>query len=380
MELRIRTRTGTVSVNKVLVINRDRQDIDVSCNNNVLTLSSAGISFDSWYSRFLSRKLVAMCVGGSPDERTLFTAGLSGTIYASCVKTINNTSPSADGNLQLLPGKTLDIYPTSSGIAMEQLNIPITNISNVLEDINRCAWYLYHTYNSFLYRLHVLDIHAKTGPMFTGVPLLGTIPAYQALVAAWNIKVWRRGFLWDTSEVRETLSFSVGYMATDCVNPSVRCEVELLAEPALINGEIDTSIGYYTLYKQGVSSNVHHIVQPQIIKYRSTGSDSDGGVEVSGTGTDPLAELGGNGVWSKIITSFSLNALEQGDYYKAMFSLAIAQNSMTSETYEGLSTTEPHKIHITTTWYVTDENYVEHNYKETSSGVVASLSVTRSED
>lgn len=144
------------------------------------------------------------------------------------------------------------------------------------------------------------------------------------------------------SVVKDSISFSVGYMAVDCKNPSIVCKVKLHVIQAA-----NDSIGYYTLYKQGVATNIEGTPpEATIIK--------DGSTHVDGMGTDDMAVKGEDGVWSTIDLTINLTNLAQGEYYKGMFSLAVAQNSKTKKKYKGLDVSKPHVISVECSWIVSD--------------------------
>lgn len=349
MQLRIKTGDGTVvPVSKLLTIKTDSDNLAVSGTDNIITLQDTKESYDEWYSTFINRKAIAIHGGGTVGD-TQFEEGVR--VYTHYedkpyIRSITGSTPDSTGNVQLLPGNTLDIVPLDSRISFEQIDIPVDGgLGAVLEDINRCAWYLYHTYNSFVYRMNIWDPNTTSAPMFPTARMLGTIQAYQAVVAAWNMRVWRRSFLWDLSPIRETVSFSVGYMALDCVNPDVVCVVTIdNVDPAN-----DDTTSFFTIYDQGISTNINL----SAVRTTITKTTANGDVRVSGAGTDDAAASKTN--WSRITIEITLGTLKQGEYYKAAFSLAVAQNETTTLYYQQVAD-KFNIIDIKTTWVVDSIN------------------------
>lgn len=349
MRLRIKTRSGEITdVSKILTIKAEADNLSVTSGSNTITLRDSKESYAEWYNTFIDRKTIAMHGGGDMEDSISFTVGIQIYTHAEgkpYLKSITSSTPDEAGNIQLLPGSTLDIIPADGRISFEQINIPVDgDLGFVLEDINKCVWYLYHTYNSFLYRMNLWEPNTTSSPMFTDARMLGTIRAYQAVVAAWNMRVWRRSFLWDISPIRETVSFSIGYMALDCINPSVTCNVKITnARPA------NDTTKFLTIYDQGISTNMSLSSVDRSI----TKTTADGDINVDGAGTDKAASEGVD--WNTISIKINLGVMKQGEYYKAAFSIAVAQNETTALYYQKVDT-KTHTMNIETIWTVDTDN------------------------
>lgn len=352
MILRIKPKEGdAIAVNRLLTIDNNASNITVGASRGTVTFNDSRESYSDWYASFIHRKTIAMHGGGTVAPGMTFERGIR--VYTHVddkpyLKSIAGSAPDGNDNIQLLPGKTLDIVPADvNKIYFEQIQIPVdNNLTNILVDINRCIWYLYHTYNSFVYRMNVWSPETTSSPMFPKAHMLGTIQAYQAVVAAWNMRVWRRGFLWDSSPVRETMAFSVGYMALDCINPNVTCVV------TISNVDSDNTIAFFTIYDQGISTNIDPSRVATTIK-KTVNSYT---IPVPGTGSDDAAA--NKEVWSKITIEIKLGELVQGEYYKAAFSLAVAQNETTALYYQNIGTAY-NIVNVETKWIL--DNSVEYS-------------------
>lgn len=348
MQLRIRAKSGAVSnIGRLLTIKTGSDNLTADGLDNVITLQDTRESYAEWYNTFINRKVIAMHSGGSVGDVYFFTVGIQ--VYTRAegkpyLRSIEGSVPDSNGNIQILPGNTLDIIPLDTRISFEQIKIPeFGGLGGVLEDINRCVWYLYHTYNSFIYRMNVWKPGLVSYPMFPESRMLGTIQAYQAVVAAWNMRVWRRSFLWDLSPIRETVSFNVGYMAIDCVNPTVTCIVTIDNHK-----DNDDTTKFFTIYDQGIATNITSSVHTSITKTTVSGET----VRIPGSGTDDIAGISD---WSRITIEITLGELKQGEYYKAAFSIAVAQNETTALYYQSIAD-KFNTIDIKTTWIIDSIN------------------------
>lgn len=364
MILRIRDKKGRVThVSRLCKIVADGDDntISADASNNTITITDSNVSYAEWYQSFLNRKLLAMHSGGVVDKDTVFVHGVRSYVYTGdrpYLKVFSGVTPDTDGNIQLLPGKTLDVALAGGNrISLEQLDIQRSStLAEALADINRCVWYLYHSFNTLLYRMHVWAPNITCYPMFTKARLLGVIQEYQAVVAAWNLKVWRSSFLWSVSQGREALVFDVGYISFNCVPQSVHCTV-VIYNPNYAKDVEDypSSNSFFTLYKNAEGGK---IAGTTVTMIKSAREQTDGGdyeyCGISGKGSDDWAEE--SKPWSSITLDITINSLSQGEYYKASFAVAVAQNEWTAKYYSSIDgDSPPSPLMITTTWFIDDE-------------------------
>ena len=345
--VRVKDILNITSIDRDLVLESDSED-------NSVRIVSNKPSYAEWYKSYINRKEIALYEGGTVSDTVSFDEGIKCfTTYnrRPYLRTFTGNTPDYQGNIQLHPGKTLDVvrFASEKRLSFEKIDVP-DNLKNseilgkALNDINICAWYLYHTLNSFLYRLNIWNPQEKCRPMFTNRRLLGAISGYQASVAAWNMKVWRKSFLWSLNPIREVISFSVGYMSLDCFSLPVKIEVTIRIIEAVNN-----TTSFLTIYDQGISTNADLIPLRRIYKKSKQGSHI---VEynIDGRGSDSAAEHNIN--WNEIVISIDLGEMKQGIYYKAAFSLAIAQNETTDLYYQQIDVLK-HKMEIETKWIFT---------------------------
>lgn len=375
MILRIKNKANgslVTPVTGLVEIKSGSDNISVTPNDDGIVFSDSREDYNEWYATMLERKRVAMHIGGSITSVADFVIGIkvythtNGTPY---LLAINGCNAGDKGNIQLLPGKTLDVYVQDGVVMCAQIEIPRgASKRKMLEDINRFLWYLYHTFNSFLYRMNVWDPSKMCGPMYTNARMLGVIQSYQAAVAAWNLKIWRNSFIWEVAQSIESITFHIGYVALNCINPDIECFV-ILSNPATEHRyasegndeagrpKLDVSqlnkTEFYTLYQQGAASNIDDI--NATIRKVLPGGTNDGSneVTVSGKGTDTAAERGQH--WNSITVKVPLSNLTQGMYYRGAFTLAIAQNSTTAKYYESINQSARHYIGISAQWLVKGE-------------------------
>lgn len=342
MILRVKGKDGIIhTVKNILTIASTSQDVSVVGDDNSIEISSTTQTYDEWYSSYVTKKLSAMLNGGSEsddvskDNAYSFTHGVK--IYTSYayddgdlverpyIKTIASVTPDSTGNIQLLPGHTLDVSAALNGyIKLSRIKAESNpDISYILEDINRCVWYLYHAFNTILYRLNIWDPSQHVSPMFPTRRLLGTLVSYQAVVSAWNAKVWRKSFLFGVNTMRENASFFMGYVALNCVNPDVRLKA------VITNTTKSDTTKFYTVYAQGFSTNIKDQKVTNIEKLTVDGTR----VTLDGNGFDGCVAMGSN--WDTIEINIDLGKLNQGDYFKAAFSLSVSWDTSANIMYGG---------------------------------------------
>jgi hypothetical protein len=359
MILRVRSSGGSIqTVSKILTLNyregTDSINLEEGADNGI-TVSSTVEDYDAWYTKFIGSKKEAIAAGGSSfglaTENGVFTfsRGIGvytnyGSVEASAtnrpyIKSISLAPPDSSGNIQLLPSHTLDVAK-GHGNTIELSRIEAESnpdVSYILDDINRCIWYLYHTFNSFLYRINIFDPSQRISPMFPERRTLGLLLAYQSVIAAWNAKVWRKSFLFGINPLKETVSFYMGYVALNCNNPDVRLRAVITN-----NSAYDTT-KFYTVYLQGVASNIKSTKTVSITKYAKSGA----AIQLDGNGLDGCVAI--NEDWSKIVIDIPLGRFQQGDYYKAALSLALSWDTSANVRYGGVDSNY-HTIKIDTYW------------------------------
>lgn len=389
LKIKNKNDNSVTTVSSILRIQNESKYISFNCSSeNTIKISDSNVSYDSWYDTIINRKRVAIYDGGKIADIANFEKGINSYIQhtnSPYLLSFVGCTPDSKGNIQLLPGKTLDVFTTNNKIICSQLKIPKTQErSAVLKDVNRCIWYLYHTFNSFLYRMNIWNPNKTCSPMYKNARLLGVIQAYQAAVAAWNLKIWKSSFLWSISQVADSITFNVGYIALNCVNPNVSCVVTIkntapphsestpdtdeVSSESEDKDELDidklNSTEFYTIYDQGVATNIGGSVNRSIVKLVQDESEESTGepisVNVSGKGTDTAAEEGKH--WEKIVIRLNLGTLNQGLYYKGLFSLAIAQNATTVKHYLGADTTTRYKVMVNTRWILNEGSTQETIY------------------
>lgn len=352
--------------------------------DKTVTISENRQSYLDWYNTQVANKRLAISgvYSAEPDSESssessdsqpgfsyYFDRGVSAYIYGEnsspYLLSIQSSTPDNTGNLQILPGKTVDVSEGAGEIYLSKLSTGIINDpGTVYREINVFLWYLYHALNFQVYRLQKFNPSVTGNPAFRDSHLLGTIPSYQALVARWNYLVWKRSFLSKVSQSGETLNFSLGYSGVSCTATVVKLSATL----TLINDEdaFDSTIKFFTLYSQGVNTSLTKIPTYRITKYtdkESSGSSST--VEVQGHGTDPWA---GSNTWKRITIEIPGSSddgiiLSQGEYYNAAFSLAVALNEKTTYFYQSIGN-DQFTFSLDIEWAVNDDTgthtYTEH--------------------
>lgn len=336
MKLQVKTNNGDIiPVSRALGLVGTSNNLTVTeiskDTGRSIIISSLVKKYEDWYNVFIAGKTNAVLLGNATVVgKYSIVHGISTYIYAGkeagYLRTISSVSPNNSGNIQLLSGNTIDVSVKDNNLSLSRVDFGITNsTTGVLIELNRMLWYLYHAQNSLIYRMNLWAPDKLSSPMFRDCRFLGIVPSYQASVAAWNMKIWRKSFLWEISPIRESISFSIGYMSLGCVSPSVRCVVTISNV-----APVDDTTRFLTIYDQGVSTNLDTEIGRNITKTTSRGK-----VSIPGNGTDSAVDGGEN--WSTIVVDIDLGEMSQGDYYKAAFSLAIAQGEKTTLYYQSIA-------------------------------------------
>ena len=374
--LRIRVKTGSTYVEVqgkklVLAVGNENKNTTLYPDKpkNAIRFTDTRESAEEWYSAWLTGKQLAMNSGGSlttgPENmRYSFTVGIGAYIYnggdTPYLKTIQSTAPDSSGNIQILPGKTVDVTLAPNGVAISKIKTGILkDAGTVYREINIFLWYLYHAANYQMYRMRMFSPSSVGSPMFRESHMLGTIPSYQALVARWNYLVWLKSFLVNVSQADETLSFNVGYCGDSCTPTTVNIRVTLTLTQA---ADTEGTIKFFTMYSQGITTSLTPAssggsggYSVQITKYQNT--DGTGAhVDVPGKGTDDWA---GVSEWGSIVIDITNLVLSQGDYYNQAFSLAVALNEKTTYYYQSLGSAS-HKFNMDVVWTVGNQSYAKH--------------------
>ena len=361
MILRIKNSDSTVttlSSRGMLKILSGDTYIRMRGERKTVTFSQSVPDYNEWYSTVINKKQLAIFTGGSglvgrqgaysfAQGIAAYTKSSSGHIY---LRTFQKSSPDTDGNMQLLPGKTLDVIPTDAHkVVVSRLDTEIPRTTKtVLRELNIFVWYLYHALNSTVYRLLEYSPYTCCRPMFTTSRLWGTIPSYQALIAR-----WKRGFTLNINKSRETLTFSLGYTAADCDVPFVRITAVLTKQTA---ASPDTT-GFLTLYSQGVSTDLNATPVRTIVK-----SDGVSSISLSGNGSDDWSAQ--QKAWTTITTTLTISNMSQGNYYTEAFSLAVALNESTTLFYDQTGSAVNTYL-LTVSWEVSDSTGESKTYTET---------------
>lgn len=317
---------------------------------NKITLTDNKPSYLDWYNTQVSNKRLAIERGGSsgsgssgssieegqPSFQYHFVRGKDAYIYGDLstpyLASIQSGAPDEHGNIQILPGKTVDVSAGDGKIYLSKLVTGILNDPGVIyREINVFLWYLYHALNVQAYRLHIFAPPQAGTPAFTKSHLMGTIPSYQALLAKWNYLVWKRSFIAKVNEADETLNFSFGYSGVSCTPTEVAVKVQLILKDD--KEAYDSTIKFFTMYAQGMNTSLDTPPSYTITKYGSYPGTSEDSVNVDGHGTDDWA---GEKTWKMIEIAVPEVSLAQGEYYNAAFSLAVALNEGTTYFYQNV--------------------------------------------
>ena len=317
-----------------------------------ITFTDNRQTHSEWYTGQVRAKRAAMIMGkdiNQPSESSsdtdqpsfeyFFNRGISVYTYGESrvpyLKTIQGAAPGSARNFQILPGKTVDVSVVDNSILFTKLDTGIiVDPGTVYREINVFLWYLYHALNVQAYRLHTFNPQ-KTGtgstsnkaPVFNRSHWLGTVPEYQALVARWNWLVWKRGFLVRCEEAGETLNFSMGFSGTSCNPVSVDMTFTLTLQGS--EHDYEDTIRFFTVYLQGVNTNVPDSVNPTI-EIKKIGSDAE--TVVDGHGSDSMANNGQT--WHQVVVKITGLQISQGEHYNAAFSVAVALNEQTAYFYQ----------------------------------------------
>lgn len=363
--LKIDNGQTAITVTKKLFISSvtKRTQVTGDATKNCITFVDNRQTYEEWYNDQIHAKKTAMVLGeaarqGSAvqadNEQPGFTYNFvygtktythNRTNPVPYLKTLQGNAPGSTGNFQILPGKTVDVSTVDNSILFTKLDTGISvDPGLVYREINVLLWYLYHALNVQIYRLHTFDpTQTGTGaaqnsaPVFAKSHWMGTIPEYQALVARWNWLVWKRSFLIRCEEAGETLNFSMGFSGTSCGPVTVNMTFTLTLQGS--EHAYEDTIRFFTVYLQGVNTNVQDAAKPNILIKKigsassdSSGSSGEGGITVDGHGSDQMCENGQT--WNKAVVSINNLQVSQGEHYNAAFSIALALNEQTAYFYQ----------------------------------------------
>lgn len=344
-------------------------------SKNKITFTDNRLSYLEWYNTQIANKRLAIERGGSsghsgssgeaegqPSFQYDFIRGKDAYIYGDFpvpyLASIQSGTPDEHGNIQILPGKTVDVSAGDGKIYLSKLDTGILNDpGTIYREINVFLWYLYHALNVQAYRLHVFAPDQTGAPAFTKSHLMGTIPSYQALLAKWNYLVWKRSFIAKVNEAEETLNFSFGYSGVSCTPTSVAVKVQLILKND--KTAYDSTIKFFTMYTQGMNTSLDTLPNYTITKYGTYPGSPGDSVNVDGHGTDGWA---GEKTWQMIEIDVPVVSLSQGEYYNAAFSLAVALNEGTTYYYQSVGN-DQFTFDLNIVWTIGSTSYPQ-TYKD----------------
>lgn len=205
-------------------------------------------------------KTEAAAVGGSLSSNVgsfNFDLGARGKYYASALMTINSMPPDAYGNFLVLPGKTVDVYPSEQdGVDIEVAHAPHSAPRDLqFIELDRMCWVLYHRLNELCGSMQIYApslLRSGDDPR----PFLGTFLNYQALVARWNMYAWAKCFMFDVQVNVSRCTVVMGYTSITEGAVDVEYYVVITVEPP---GGDEMNLRYVplTLFDLGTDTDIN---------------------------------------------------------------------------------------------------------------------------